>query len=149
MTTLRGKPITGGRGEGRAIVTRTPINFTAAFMKPANLLPRRRAEIRDEHHDLLGTRVDGSVLVFPSCVGSTYSGMMILKLVEQGAAPAAIVVQEADTLLVSGAVMAEVWFGKKLPVVEYPGDDIFDAIASDSMITVDGDTGEISIPSGS
>ncbi len=145
MTTLNGKPMVAGHGAGAALVTRMPMNFTAALSKPHNFLPSRRAEVRDRHHDLFGRNLAGSVLVFPSCIGSSYTGMVLMQVMSEGKAPAAIVVQEADPLLVSGAVLAEVWFGKGIPVVEYGGEDLFEKIATGDRVTVDGETGEIRI----
>jgi predicted aconitase with swiveling domain len=142
MTALRGKPVVGGRGEGRALVTRRPINFTASFM---NLLPRRRAEVRDRHHDLFGKSIARTVLVFPACIGSTYTGMVITQLVQGGVGPAALVVQDADPLLVSGAVMAKVWFDRRVPVVECRGEDLFEKISTGDHVVVDGDSGAIHV----
>ena len=91
-------------------------------------------------HDFLG-----SVLVFPACIGSTYTGMILLQVMHQGHAPAAMIVQNADALLVSGAVLAEVWFNKGVPIVEYGPEDLFDKISNRDEVEVDGDTGEIRI----
>jgi predicted aconitase with swiveling domain len=145
MTTFKGTAIVAGRGAGEALVTRTPINFTAAFTKPHNLLPWRRGEIRDRHHDRFRSNVAGKVLVFPACVGSTFTGMVLMQLVSEEKGPAAIVVQNADSLLVSGAVLAQVWFSKGVPVVEYQPEDLFEKIRPGDNVAVDGDTGEISV----
>jgi predicted aconitase with swiveling domain len=143
MITFTGRAVVGGHGSGPALVTRMPINFTAAFTKPHNLVPSRRAEVRDRHHDLFGTRIGGSVLVFPACIGSTFTGMVIMQLMSEEKAPAAIVVQNADSLLVSGAVLGKVWFDKGMPVVEYPSEDLFLKIKNGDRVVVDGETGEI------
>ena len=145
MTTFKGTAIVAGRGAGKALVTRTPINFTAALTKPHNLLPWRRGEIRDRHHDLFGSNVAGTVLVFPACVGSTFTGMVLMQLMSEGKGPAAIVVQSADSLLVSGAVLARVWFSKGVPVVEYQPDDLFEKIRPGDHVVVDGESGEIRV----
>ncbi len=145
MSAFKGRAVVGGRGEGRALVSTMPINFTAAFTKPHNLIPSRRAEVRDRHHDLFGTNLAGCVLVFPACIGSTFTGMVLMQLMSEGKAPAAIVVQNADSLLVSGAVLAQVWFNKGVPVVEYSAADLFDRIRSGDRVSVDGETGEISV----
>jgi len=145
MNVIKGRPIVAGKGKGRALVTRSPMNFTAALTKPRNLIPSRRAEVQDRHHELYGTDLNGRVLVFPACIGSTYTGMVLLEIMYRKCAPAALIVQRADSLLVSGAVLADVWFGRGTPVVEYPGDDIFDKIKSGDGISVDGATGDIVI----
>ncbi len=144
-TVLECKGVIGGTASGPAMVTKQPINFTAAMCKVPNMLPSKRAEIRDGHHELFKQNIGGRVLVFPSCIGSTHTGLVLLDLVSMERGPAALIVQHNDSLLISGVVLSDVWFGKKIPVVEYPGDDIYDLIADGVEVTVDGDAGEISV----
>jgi len=148
MITIQGRPVIAGKGTGKALVTRMPINFTAAFTKPANILPGRRSAINDHHHDLFKKKLKGAVLVFPACIGSTYTGMMILQLIDYGVAPAAIIVQNADSLLISGVVLGDVWLERSFPVIEYQSDDIFDKVQNGDKIEVDGATGKINIYKG-
>jgi predicted aconitase with swiveling domain len=145
MTTLKGKAMLGGKGQGPALVTRMPLNVTASFSKPVNLIPGRRAEIRDSLHELFGQNVQGTVLIFPACIGSTFTGMVLMQLMSEDHAPAAIIVQNADSLLVSGAVLAEVWFNKGIPVIEYEGEDIYEKVKNGDRVEIRGDTGEIII----
>lgn len=148
MNTIKGKKILGGKASGAALVTKMPMNFTAAFTKPQNILPFWRGRIHDRHHELNKQDVSGKVLVFPAAIGSTYTGMMLLQVMYDGHGPAAMVVNDADSLMVSGAVLAEVWFKKGIPVVECPGADLFDKIRTGDRVEVDGDTGEVRIHSG-
>jgi len=143
MTRLQGRGVVKGRASGRAMVTRMPVNFTAAYTKPRNLLPGRRAEIQDRHHELYGKNTRGKVLVLPACIGSTYTGLVLLELLFRKQAPAAVIVREADSLLVSGAVLGDTWFDAGIPVIEYPDEDLFGRIRTDDRVDVDGGTGEI------
>ena len=145
MKTLPCKTVIGGTASGEAMVTRQPINFTASMCKVPNMLPSKRAEVRDMHHELFKQTVGGKVLVFPSCIGSTHTGLVLLDLVSQKRGPAALVVQHNDSLLISGVVLSEVWFGENIPVVEYHGDDLFEQIGNGDRVTVDGNAGEIRI----
>jgi predicted aconitase with swiveling domain len=145
MTILKGKPVFSGRGSGPAMKTKMPINFTASFTKPKNILPWCRSQIQDRHHDLFSRKIKGSVLIFPAAIGSTYTGMVLLELMYQARGPAAIIVQHADSLLVSGPVLAEIWFKKGIPVVEYPEEDIYDTISTGDWIEVNGETGKIEL----
>ena len=145
MITIKGKGIFGGRAGGPALVTRMPMNFTAAFTKLANLLPGKRSEIQDRHHELYKKKITGKVLVFPAAIGSTYTGMVLLQRMYEKGSPAAMIVQRADSLLVSGAVLAETWFSRGVPVVEYGSDDLFEKIKTGDRVEVDGKTGEIKV----
>ena len=143
MTVLRVKTIIGGHARGSALVTRQPINFTAAMCKVPNMLPSKRAEIRDAHHELFKQDIAGRVLVFPSCIGSTHTGLVLLDLVSMGRGPAALVVQRNDSLLIAGVALSDVWFDRRIPVVEYPDDNIYDLIRDGAAVEVDGDNAEI------
>lgn len=145
MITLAGRGVVGGKASGPALVTRKPMNFTAAFSSPINLFPGRQSEIRDRHHELFTHKIKGTVLVFPACIGSTFTGMYLMQKMCDGQAPAALIVQNADALLVSGAILAEVWFQCGVPVLEYPGADLFEKIKTGDRVEVDGATGEIKV----
>lgn len=145
MKVLTGKAYVGGKAKGKALVSRMPINFTASFSSVVSTLPGRRSEIRDRHHDLFGKKIQDTVLVFPAAVGSTFTGMVLLDRMHEGAAPCAMVVQKADSLLVSGAILAEVWFRKGVPVVEYGAEDLFELIQTGDTVEVDADTGELKV----
>lgn len=145
MQTYTARKITGGTAKGPAIKTRQAINFTGAMCKPANLLPGRKAEVRDDHHELFGRNIKGSVLIFPSAVGSTHTGLVILDLVSRGQGPVAMVVEAADSLLVSGIVLSEVWYGPSIPLVECEDPALFDAVEDGQDIEVDADAGVVKL----
>ncbi len=138
-TRLKGRPIIAGEASGPALVTRQAVNFTAAMCKPANLLPGRKAQMWDVHHELYKAYLDGVVLVFPACIGSTHTGLVLLDLVAEGKGPAAMLVQDADSLLVSGVALAETWYERSIPIVEVPGDDLFENIETGRPLTVQRD----------
>lgn len=145
MTVLKCKTVIGGTARGKALVTRQPINFTAAMCKVPNMLPSKRAEIRDAHHELFRENIGGRVLVFPSCIGSTHTGLVLLDLVSVGRGPAALIVQRNDSLLISGVVLSDVWFDRKIPVVEYGDDDLYDRVPDGAAVEVAGERCEIRV----
>ncbi len=143
MKTFKARKITGGNASGPALKTRQAINFTGAMCKPANLIPGRKAEMRDDHHELFGQNIKGKVLLFPSAVGSTHTGLVILDLVSRGQGPVAMVVEQADSLLVSGIVLSEVWYGPGIPLVECEDPGLFEAVKDGQVVEVDAEAGEI------
>jgi predicted aconitase with swiveling domain len=145
MMILMGTPIVKGRASGRAMVTKMPMNFTASFTKPKNIIPAWMSLVQDSKHELFNRNVKGTVFVYPATIGSTYTGMILLELMCRGTAPAAVVIQNADPLMVSGSVLADVWFDKGIPVVEYPGEEIFSRIETGAHVEVNGDSGEITV----
>jgi predicted aconitase with swiveling domain len=145
MQKLTGHVVVKGFGSGHALVTQLPINFSAALAGVSSIIPGKRGVIQDRHHELYQKNIKDKVLVFPTCIGSTFTGMVLMQLMYKREAPAAIITQNADSLLVSGVILAEVWFNCGIPLVEYRGKDIYDKIHTGDTVAVDGDTGEIMI----
>jgi predicted aconitase with swiveling domain len=119
------------------------VNFTSAFTKVPNLLPSKKAEVRDRHHPWFKTNIKGKVIALPACIGSTHTGLVLLDLVRMQNGPAAIIVEHADSLLVSGVILSEVWYERSVPIVEYPLQEIQGRCYDGQIVEVDGETGEI------
>jgi len=145
MTEFHGRGIVSGRVRAKALVTAQALNLTASFTKPANLIKRWNGVIQDRMHELYKKDVAGTVLVFPECIGSTYTGMILLELIRRGRGPAALVVKNADTLLASGALLAEVWLNQNVPLVEVPSDELFTQIKTGQTVEVDGGQGLVRV----
>lgn len=143
MTTFKGNPVVQGRATGPALFTDKAVNFTAAFTKPENLIPGHKAVVRDRHHPWFKQDVHGKVLIIPTAIGSTHTGLVLLDLVRLEKGPVAMVVDMADSLLVSGVVLSEVWYGRSIPIVEYPTQELRDLARDGATVEVNGDTGEI------
>jgi len=146
MKIIKGKGLTRGTAKGKAMVTKEPMNFTAAITKPQNMLiPGRWSQINDRHHELNKQLMKNKIFVYPATIGSTGTGMILLELIFRNQTPAGIIVENADTLMVSGPILADVWFGKVVPVVEYSESDLYDVIKNGDQIEMDGVSGEIKI----
>ncbi|MCC6145838.1 MAG: DUF126 domain-containing protein [Candidatus Hydrogenedentes bacterium] len=143
--TFRGRGVVGGQAQGPALFTDKAVNFTAAFTKPENLIPFKKAEVRDRHHPWFKMNIRGKVLFIPAAIGSTHTGLVLLDLVRLQKGPAAIIVAHPDPLLVSGIILSQVWYGRSIPVVEYPTDELEGIVQDGQDIQVNGDTGEIVI----
>jgi len=145
MQKLTGDIVVKGVGSGQALVTQKPINFAAALAGVSSIIPGKRGVIQDRQHELFQKNIKGKVLVFPTCIGSTFTGMVLMQLMYKKEAPAAMIIQNADSLLVAGVILAEVWFNCGIPVVEYREKDLYDKILTGDTVEVNGDTGEIRI----
>ncbi|MEM1112662.1 MAG: DUF126 domain-containing protein [Pseudomonadota bacterium] len=145
MTEFTVRRVIGGRASGPVLKTGQAINFTGAMCKPRNLLPGKKAVVRDDHHELYGQSIRDTVLLFPSAVGSMHTGLVILDLVNLGQGPAAMIVEQADSLLVSGIVLSEVWYGPSIPLVECSDSALFDALHDGMSVEVDADAERVRI----
>jgi cis-L-3-hydroxyproline dehydratase len=71
----------------------------------------------DNQHPLHGQCIAGKILALPSGRGSCTGSAVLLELIMSGAAPAAIVFCEDETILPLGALVADALFGRSLPMV--------------------------------
>ena len=93
--------------------------------------------VLEKGHPLEGKCVAGRVLVFPRGKGSTVGSYVMLGLKKNGVAPAAIINQDAETIIAVGAIISEI------PMVDKPEKDIFEVLGEGMGIEVDGGKGKI------
>jgi len=98
---LKGRIISRGKGEGEALVTSQPISFYGG-------VDPNTGEIIEKGHELQGKSVKGKVLVFPTGKGSTVGSYTLYRLKKNGAAPAAIINRECETVVAVGAIISEI-----------------------------------------
>ncbi len=145
MYEFQGRTLVAGYGVGPALISKTPINFAAAFGRPQNAIPGKRAVINDRHHELFKKNIKGTVLMFPACIGSTFTGMVLMQIMYKKEAPVAMIVHQADPLLIAGSVLSEVWFNCGIPIVEYGLQDLFSLVNMGDIVSVNGSNGTITI----
>ena len=96
--------------------------------------------VKERNHDALGKCVIGKVLIMPSGKGSSVVQLDgLYKLHVRGNSPAAIVVQEADTVLVAAVAAMQT------PMVHRVDPQFFQDVKDGAKIALDADKGEITI----
>ncbi len=73
--------------------------------------------IIDRRHPQLGEMVAGRILVMTAGRGSSSSSTVLAEAIRAGTAPAAMVLAEADGILVLGALVAQVLDELTMPIV--------------------------------
>lgn len=91
--------VTGGPGAGPALVLTAPISFWGG-------VDPQTGRIVDVRHPQHGSSVAGSVLFLPGTIGSSSASAVLLELVHNGNAPAALVLHEPDAILLLGLIVA-------------------------------------------
>ncbi len=74
--------------------------------------------IADPRHPQYGTSIAGTVLLVPSAVGSSSSSAIMLELLREETAPAAILMGQADAILALGVVVGRELGYTPIPVLE-------------------------------
>ncbi|AWB26687.1 aconitase X swivel domain-containing protein [Halococcoides cellulosivorans] len=124
-----GTAITEGTATGEVLRSDEPISFYGA-------VDLDTGEFIEEGHDLEGSCIDDKVLVFPRGKGSTVGSYVLYGVAQNGVGPAAIVLEETETIVATGAILGEI------PCVD--GLEIpLDSLADGERVTVDADAGEL------
>jgi hypothetical protein len=100
-TTVSGRAITDGRAEGTVLRSSEPISFYGA-------VDLDTGEFIEEGHELEGENLADTVLVFPRGKGSTVGSYVLYGLAKNGVAPAAILNEETETIVATGAILGEI-----------------------------------------
>ncbi|MFJ4138738.1 cis-3-hydroxy-L-proline dehydratase [Pseudomonas fragi] len=94
-------------------------------------------EVIDRHHPLSGECLAGRVLAIPSGRGSCTGSSVLMELISNGHAPAALVLAEADEILNLGVLVARTLFQRSLPVLCI-GREAFGQLRGNAFARVDG-----------
>ncbi len=91
--------VTGEPGSGPALVLSAPISFWGGVDPTSGTI----ADVRHPEH---GRSVAGRVLFLPGTIGSSSASAVLLELVHNGHAPAALILHEPDAILLLGLIVA-------------------------------------------
>ena len=126
------RKIAKGCAEGEVILSKDAVCFYTVEPETGTVIER--------DHDLQGQNIAGKILVMPSGKGSSVvqaDGLYKLQL--HGKEPLAIVVEHADTVLVSSAIIM------KTPMVHKVDRVFYECVKTGSRLKVDADNGTITI----
>ncbi|POA18704.1 hypothetical protein C1886_15340 [Pseudomonas sp. FW300-N1A1] len=109
-TALTGRSLVAGAAQGALLFADVGLSFWGG-------LDPFSGEVIDRHHPLSGEHLAGRVLAIPSGRGSCTGSSVLMELISNGHAPAALVLAEADEILTLGVLVAQVIFERSLPVL--------------------------------
>ena len=129
---IKCRKISEGKAEGEVIVSKDSVCFY--------LVEPETGVVVEKNHDLEGKSIAGKILVMPSGKGSSVvQADGLYKLSQNDKAPKAMIIEHADTVLVSGAIVMEI------PMVFKVGREFYDTIKNGDVIELDSDAGVIRI----
>jgi predicted aconitase with swiveling domain len=108
---VSGRVLVAARGEGPLLRLERPISLWGGVDPVAGT-------ISDPRHPQFGVSVTGKVLAIPSAVGSSSSSAIMLELLRERTAPAAVLMGSADAILALGVVVGRELGYAPVPVVE-------------------------------
>ena len=99
-----------GVASGEIVVLESPLSFWGGF-DPVS------GAITDRSHPQHGVSLAGKVVVMGHGRGSSSSSAVLTESLRLGTGPAALVLGEADQIVVTGALVARLLYGTQCPVV--------------------------------
>lgn len=128
---LTGRCLVAGSAQGELLYADVGLSFWGG-VDPFS------GEVIDRHHPLSGSIISGRVLAIPSGRGSCTGSSVLLELILNGHAPAALVLEQIDDILTLGVLIAEQMFEHSIPVLSV-GVEGFAALRDLTHVQVTGD----------
>ncbi|TIX54973.1 MAG: DUF126 domain-containing protein [Mesorhizobium sp.] len=129
--------VPGRTGQGEALVLTAPISFWGG-------VDPKTGRIADVRHPQHGEIISGRVLFLPGTIGSSSASAVLMELVHNGRAPAALVLHEPDAILLLGLIVARE-MGWETPIAVQLARNVFEAyrgstvnVAGDGALTIAG-----------
>ncbi|VVQ33676.1 hypothetical protein PS943_03426 [Pseudomonas fluorescens] len=131
-TSLTGRSLVAGAAQGALLFADVGLSFWGG-VDPYS------GEVIDRHHPLSGEHLAGRVLAIPSGRGSCTGSSVLMELISNGHAPAALVLAEPDEILTLGVLVAQTIFERSLPVLCI-GREAFAALRGKAFARVEAST---------
>jgi predicted aconitase with swiveling domain len=114
MTPRQAKILVAGEAaQGAALVLGAPISFWGGVDPRSGL-------IADVRHPEIGQSVTGRVLFLPGAIGSSSASAVLLELVRSALSPAALVLDQADAVLLLVLIVAREMGWRTPPAISLP-----------------------------
>ncbi len=95
---LKAQPLLAGRAEGPLLRLTAPLSFWGG-------VDPKDGRIIQVRHPECGASIGGTILAMPGTIGSSSSAAVLLELVRNGHAPAALLLDSADAILLIGCLV--------------------------------------------
>ncbi len=122
--------LVSGKGAGEVLFSDVPLSFWGG-------VDPETGDIIDRNHPLHGQCLAGRILALPAGRGSCTGSSVMMQLILNGKAPAALVFARREDILTLGVIVADEMFGQSVPVVHL-GEERFEALRTVPHLHVSG-----------
>ena len=127
---IRCRKISEGKADGEVIVSKDSVCFY--------LVEPETGVVVEKNHDIEGKSIAGKILVMPSGKGSSVvQADGLFKLAKNDKAPKAMIIEHADTVLVTGAIIMDI------PMVHKVEAKFYKTVIDGDVVSLDADKGII------
>ncbi|KAL4956279.1 hypothetical protein BDW69DRAFT_159003 [Aspergillus filifer] len=121
-------PLVHGAATGEILFSKTPLSFWGG-------IGQETGDIIDHHHPLSGQNIKGRILVLPSTRGSCSGSLVMIELLLNKVAPAAIVFRDAEEIVTTGVIVARALLGLSIPVLRF-SEEGFDVLGLERYLSI-------------
>lgn len=125
---LEGETLSPGVAEGELMLLQEPLSFWGG-------MDIASGTIVDQHHPQCGSTVSGRILAMSAGRGSSSSTSVLAESIRIGSAPAGIVLVERDIIVSLGAMVADILYARRCPVVQITAES-FASLPSPARIRI-------------
>jgi predicted aconitase with swiveling domain len=134
---FQGRAVLPGNAEGEALVTHRGFNTYASFFSSIHVPSDKALNSDSGNPELFGKNMAGKIICLPNTVGSTSGGAVWQRLVRLGNAPKAMLFsRQIDSLAAGGLIVADVWAGKRIVVVDRLGDEFLESVEEGDHLVI-------------
>jgi predicted aconitase with swiveling domain len=135
---LKGRSVIKGVAEGEAVVSRGGFNAYASFYNSLSDEVMTAVCADSGNQDTYRKILSGKILCIPNSIGSTSAGAVWQRIVSLGIAPKAVLFARAiDSLAAGGLLVADIWVGKEVFVIDKLGDELLEIVQDGDWINID------------
>ena len=135
--TFSGRAILPGYLEGEALVTHVGFNTYASFYTSIHAQVEAALCADSGNRELYGKNLTGKIICLPKTVGSTSAGAVWQRIARMGVAPQAMLFsQQIDSLAAGGLIVADLWAGERIVVVDHLGDEFLASVQDGDRIVI-------------
>jgi predicted aconitase with swiveling domain len=136
--TFKGRPLIPGNLKGKALASKQPFNTSGSYLE--NLFGGKKdgAPCTDAgNKDFYKKELAGSILCFPTTVGSTMGGASLMGVGFLGQGPKAMLYAEhADSVSLAGLLMDDIWNERRVITIDLLGAEFLEAVKSGDQIAI-------------
>lgn len=115
---VSGRFLIPGQAIGDVVFSNVPLSFMMGVDIETGM-------IMDKHHPLYGTSIKGKIFALPCGRGSCGGSGVMLEILRQQVAPAALVFRKMEEILTLGVLVSKMMFFKSIPVILLEDDEAF------------------------
>ncbi|PJJ28814.1 aconitase X swivel domain-containing protein [Lacrimispora celerecrescens] len=137
MDKFQGRAVIPGQVRGNAMVSKKGFNVLSSYMGALVSNGKQTLCTDQNNPDLFQKDLSGAILCIPQVIGSTTAGMLIQTVAAMGIQPKAMLFSAtAESLAISGVLLADIWENTKIVTVDGLGDRFLESVQEGQTVEV-------------